>query len=51
MTDRVCCACDTEIVACMGFVKAGDLIELCGICVETHEWGEHGILIGKEASI
>lgn len=58
---RNCVGCGKEILECMGFVKAGDLLEfldgkrvqvavreLCGTCSERYRWTVAGELAAKE---
>lgn len=56
---RQCVGCGNDIHECMGFVKAGDILdslkprepgmpyairELCGRCVERYRWTADGVL-------
>jgi len=59
---RFCVACQAHIHECMGFVKAGDVLdfwqgirkefprELCGKCVEWFDWTASGELVRRKHS-
>ncbi len=52
---RTCVKCGSEISGCMGFAKAGDVLEnrpepreLCGKCALTVEWTPEGTLVPQD---
>jgi len=58
-SQRCCSKCKRSLEECMGYVKAGDVLELqtggtrlrelCGLCVIVWSWARDGTIIRREA--